>query len=41
MLIDAVADSARGFDPGDPLPNVQSVLYAEHEAAYLAGIIAA
>ena len=40
VLIDAVADSARGFDPGDPLPNVQSVLYAEHEAAYLAGIIA-
>ena len=40
VLIDAVADDARGFDPGDPLPNVQSVLYAEHEAAYLAGIIA-
>ena len=40
VLIDAVADSARGFDPGEPLPNVQSVLYAEHEAAYLAGIIA-
>ncbi|MXZ97458.1 MAG: BMP family ABC transporter substrate-binding protein [Acidimicrobiaceae bacterium] len=40
VLIDAVADSGRGFDPGDPLPNVQSVLYAEHEAAYLAGIIA-
>jgi basic membrane protein A len=40
VLIDAVADNARGFDPGDPLPNVQSVLYAEHEAAYLAGIIA-
>ena len=40
VLIDAVADSARGFDPGEPLPNVQSVLFAEHEAAYLAGIIA-
>ena len=40
VLIDAVADDARGFDPGNPLPNVQSVLYAEHEAAYLAGIIA-
>ena len=40
VLIDAIADDARGFDPGDPLPNVQSVLYAEHEAAYLAGIIA-
>ena len=40
VLIDAVADNARGFDPGEPLPNVQSVLYAEHEAAYLAGIIA-
>ena len=40
VLIDAVADNARGFDPGDPLPNVQSVLFAEHEAAYLAGIIA-
>ena len=40
VLIDAVADSARGFDPGEPLPNVQSVLYSEHEAAYLAGIIA-
>lgn len=40
VLIDAVADSARGFEPGELLPNVQSVLYAEHEAAYLAGIIA-
>lgn len=40
VLIDAVADNARGFDPGEPLPNVQSVLYNEHEAAYLAGIIA-
>ena len=40
VLIDAVADNARGFDPGDPLPNVQSVLFAEHEAAYLVGIIA-
>ncbi len=29
VLIDAVADNARGFDPGEPLPNVQSVLYAE------------
>ncbi len=40
VLIDAVADNARGFDPGEPLSNVQSVLFKEHEAAYLAGIIA-
>jgi len=41
VLIDAVADNARGWDPGEPLANVQSVLFKEHEGAYLAGIIAA
>lgn len=40
LLIDSVADDARGSEPGEPLPNVQSVLFAEHEAAYLAGIAA-
>ena len=40
VLIDSVADDTRGPEPGEPLPNVQSVLFAEHEAAYLAGIVA-
>ena len=40
VLIDSVADDARGAEPGEPLPNVQSVLFAEHEAAYLAGVVA-
>lgn len=37
LLIDAVAADA----DGEPLPNVASVTFKEHEAAYLAGIIAA
>ena len=40
VLIDSVADDAGGSEPGEPLPNVQSVLFAEHEAAYLAGVVA-
>jgi basic membrane protein A len=36
LLIDAVAADA----DGNPLPNVRSVTFKEHEAAYLAGVMA-
>lgn len=37
LLIDAVAAN----EDGDPIPNVRSVTFREHEGAYLAGVMAA